>query len=170
MNGRFECRLRGMLVNSDNASAQSSFVLNIYVGSPGVFVEMRGLTGWIKAPLVLAGVSTYRPFHVHSCNSASSSPESRANSTRQRIWNWTSTTGSISMSTGTLNVARESLKIWLTWTTARKIWLLDRISVTAGSPIHRQLLLRSFVNFVTQGYKGTVGSSREFRHLMTKEV
>ena len=32
------------------------------------------------------------------------------------------------------------------------------------------LLLRSFVNFVTQGYKGTVGSSREFRHLMTKEV
>src|SRR6266550_9410439 len=31
-------------------------------------------------------------------------------------------------------------------------------------------LLRSFVNFVTQGYKGTVGSSREFRHLMTKEV
>ncbi len=31
-------------------------------------------------------------------------------------------------------------------------------------------MLRSFVNFVTQGYKGTVGSSREFRHLMTKEV
>ena len=31
-------------------------------------------------------------------------------------------------------------------------------------------LLRSFVNFVTQGYKGTVGSSREFQHLMTKEV
>src|SRR6266550_9586972 len=31
-------------------------------------------------------------------------------------------------------------------------------------------LLHSFVNFVTQGYKGTVGSSREFRHLMTKEV
>src|SRR6266576_5241111 len=33
-----------------------------------------------------------------------------------------------------------------------------------------QLVLRSFVNFVTQGYKGTVGSSREFQHLMTKEV
>jgi len=32
------------------------------------------------------------------------------------------------------------------------------------------ILLRSFVNFVTQGYKGTVGSSREFRNLMTKEV
>ena len=31
-------------------------------------------------------------------------------------------------------------------------------------------VLRSFVNFVTQGYKGTVGSSREFWHLMTKEV
>src|SRR6266550_4526846 len=33
-----------------------------------------------------------------------------------------------------------------------------------------QSLLRSFVDFVTQGYKGTVGSSREFRHLTTKEV
>ena len=33
-----------------------------------------------------------------------------------------------------------------------------------------QLVLRSFVNFVTQGYKGTIGSSREFQHLMTKEV
>ena len=33
-----------------------------------------------------------------------------------------------------------------------------------------QALLRSFVDFVTQGYKGTVGSSREFRHLTTKEV
>jgi len=31
-------------------------------------------------------------------------------------------------------------------------------------------LLRLFVNFITQGYKGTVGSSREFWHLMTKEV
>ena len=36
--------------------------------------------------------------------------------------------------------------------------------------VFKGLLLRSFVNFVTQGYKGTVGSSREFRHLMTKEV
>ena len=32
-----------------------------------------------------------------------------------------------------------------------------------------EVMLHSFVNFVTQGYKGTVGSSREFRHLMTNE-
>src|SRR6266550_3383352 len=44
------------------------------------------------------------------------------------------------------------------------------VSNLCTSSLHILCLLRSFVNFVTQGYKGTVGSSREFRHLMTKEV
>jgi len=46
----------------------------------------------------------------------------------------------------------------------------DATVIAVGHGIGLQLL-HSFVNFVTQGYKGTVGSSREFWHLMTiKEV
>jgi len=59
----------------------------------------------------------------------------------------------------------------LEWISKKSNWLIIYDNADSGcNMIEKFLLLRLFVNFVTQGYKGTVGSSREFRHLMTKEV